>query len=327
MLTFTRDSGYFAISLLIYNFCAFALQMPIGAVADHFVRTGGVSVFGCTLIAISMVATPAPFVLAALLGTGNACYHVGGGTFALRADRDCTRVGIFVAPGALGLFVGKYAAEALGMSGISIMIAAALTMVLLSLMILLTEPISETYESVAPFPHGLNVSYPMRDFMACVCFFAVVCLRSFGGLSFNFSWRSRTDALFSGALIAAAGTVGKAAGGIISDRLGMRASSSVTLIAASVLMIFSDSMIPAVLGVAAFNMTMPMTLRSTADICRGREGFSFGLLTFAMFLGYLPSFFGVGLPFGIYGNAVAALLSMAVMAAGLEFTSKRIKTV
>lgn len=327
MLAFTRDSGYFAISLLIYNFCAFALQMPIGAIADHFGRTGGIAVFGCTLIAVSMVATPAPLVLAALLGIGNACYHIGGGVFALRADGNCTRLGIFVSPGAIGLFLGRFAVEVLEMSGISIMIATALTMILSSVMILLTEPISETYESVAPFPHGLNVSYPMYDFMACVCFFAVVCMRSFGGVSFNFAWRGTADALLSGALLAAAATFGKAAGGIVSDRIGMRASSSVTLVLASILLLLSNSMIPAIIGVAAFNMTMPMTLRATADICRGREGFSFGLLTFALFIGYLPTLFGASLPFGIYGNAAVSLLSMAIMAAGLEFTSKRIKTV
>lgn len=325
MLAFTRDTEHFALSLLIYNFCAFALQLPIGAIADRFSRSGAFAVFGCAVVALSMLATPAPVVLAALLGIGNACFHVGGGVFALRSDRRSTSLGIFVSPGAIGLFAGRYAVDTGLVSEFALMVSVAVIMILCVLAILLTEPVSDTYESVAPFPKGLSVSYPMRNFMACVCFFIVVCMRSFGGMTFNFGWRADTDAAVAACALAVAAALGKASGGIMADKLGMRAASSVTLIVSAALMIFSQSFIPAVFAVLAFNMTMPLTLRATADVCRGHEGASFGLLTLALFIGYLPTVYGATLPFGTYGNVMIAVLSMAIMASGLELMSRRTK--
>lgn len=323
LIAFTKSTNYFALSLVIYNFCAFALQLPIGAIADRLQHHGGIAVFGCVAIAASMIATPAPFVLSAVLGIGNACFHVGGGVFALRSDNTCAKLGIFVSPGAVGLFFGRLAADTYGFGGAPLMAIIITVMLLCAASVMLTEPIADTYEKVAPFPHGLSVSYPLKNFMACACFFLVVFLRSFGGLSFNFGWRDVTDATIAGAALALAAAFGKASGGIISDKLGMRAASSATLLCSAVLMIFSDSFIPAVMAVFFFNMTMPLTLRATADVCHGHEGFSFGLMTFSLFLGYMPAVYGIPLPFGIYGNVTVAVLSMAIMAAGLEMTSRR----
>ncbi len=327
MLMFTKKIEYYALSLLIYNFCAFALQMPIGALADRFGRTGGFAVFGCVMIALSMLTTPAPLVLSAVLGIGNACYHVGGGVFALRMSGRCTGIGVFVSPGALGLFFGRMILLG-GFDSIVVMIGIAAIMIAVALSVIITEPVAETYESVAPFPKGLTISYPMRNITACVCFFLVVCLRSFGGISFNFAWMEGANEIAALFALALASALGKAAGGVMSDALGIRTTSSVTLILCGVMMLFSGSAIPAVIAVALFNMTMPLTLRATADVCRGHDGISFGLLTAALFAGYLPTTIrGVTLPFGVYGNAAVAFLSMALMAAGLELTNKRTKPV
>jgi FSR family fosmidomycin resistance protein-like MFS transporter len=42
-----------------------------------------------------------------------------------------------------------------------------------------------------------------------------------------------------------------------------------------------------------FNMTMPVTLWATAKIFPGAKGFAFGLLTFGLFLGFLPVYLGI----------------------------------
>ncbi len=326
MLAFTKDKDYFALSLLVYNFCAFVLQMPIGALADRFGRTGGFAVTGCVFIALSMLAEPAPLVFSALLGFGNACYHVGGGTFALRAGRRCTGLGAFVSTGALGLAAGRLAVMK-GYGGVYIAAGTAVIMLAVAAAVIISEPVADTYETVAPFPKGLTVSYPHRNILACAAFFIVVCLRSFGGLAFNFEWKGTADAVTVIIVAAAASALGKAAGGVMSDAVGMRTTSSVTLILCGVVMLFSGHMIPAAVGIFLFNMTMPLTLRATADICGGHEGFSFGLLTAALFAGYLPVSYGISLPFGVYGNAAVAFVSMALMAAGLELTNKRTKPV
>ena len=49
LLMFSQLSGRreWALCVLFYNFCAFALQMPIGLVADRLNRNGGAAALGC----------------------------------------------------------------------------------------------------------------------------------------------------------------------------------------------------------------------------------------------------------------------------------------
>ncbi len=42
-----------ALSLLLYNFCAFALQMPLGLLADRLDRNALVAAAGCVLVALA----------------------------------------------------------------------------------------------------------------------------------------------------------------------------------------------------------------------------------------------------------------------------------
>ena len=59
-------------------------------------------------------------------------------------------------------------------------------------------------------------------------------------------------------------------------------------------------------------MTMPVTLWAAARTLPGAKGFTFGLLTFALFLGFLPSFLGwpslLTGPASYAGAALASLL-------------------
>ena len=95
--------------LLLYNFCAFALQMPIGAAADRLDRNSCVAVGGCAGVLAGLLLGIAGFPAGAAVvaGVGNACFHVGGGIDVLnRSERRAAPLGIFVAPGALGIFLG-----------------------------------------------------------------------------------------------------------------------------------------------------------------------------------------------------------------------------
>ena len=73
-----------------------------------------------------------------------------------------------------------------------------------------------------------------------------------------------------------------------------------------------------VLGLAAlllFNMTMPITLYQLVIRHRQLAGFFFGLLTLALFLGFLPGYLGYvpRLP-GPAAGALWSLVSLALLA-------------
>ena len=63
-----------------------------------------------------------------------------------------------------------------------------------------------------------------------------------------------------------------------------------------------------------FNMTMPVTLHRAAMLLPGHRGFAFGLLTFGLFLGFLPAAFGRGelLPLPVWSVISLALLLPAL---------------
>ena len=148
-------------AFLLYNFCAFALQLPLGALLD---RLGGrktpllFAEAGCVLTLVGAWVHPA------VLGLGNALFHVGGGVDVIRDGGSCEKLGIFVAPGAMGLFLGGLIAGRLPWL---LLLAAAL---MTGLLCFIRSP-GEL--STAP-------SQKSPVFLA-VCCFAVVVLRSFVG--------------------------------------------------------------------------------------------------------------------------------------------------
>lgn len=108
-----RDAWYWHIFL--YDFCAFALQMPLGVVLDGICRgKSAVEKYRCSagIAVLGAVLTLAGgFTHVIVLGIGNALFHVGGGAGTIWSSEEersvCTRLGVFVAPGALGLFLGN----------------------------------------------------------------------------------------------------------------------------------------------------------------------------------------------------------------------------
>ena len=83
---------------------------------------------------------------------------------------------------------------------------------------------------------------------------------------------------------------------------------------AAALYLLSDLPLAGTAAVSLFNMTMPLTLWAAARALPGARGFSFGLLTFGLFVGCLPSFLGwPSLLTGPWAYAAAALLSLALL--------------
>ena len=86
MLRFVRPTADWTSAALLYNFFAFAGQMPLGLVADRFGNGRMFAAAGCLLVAAAYAMPGMPELLAVTAGTGNALYHIGGGYDTLRLD-------------------------------------------------------------------------------------------------------------------------------------------------------------------------------------------------------------------------------------------------
>lgn len=285
-----------AVLFLIYNFCAFALQMPIGLLADLTDRCKAFALAGIALVLAARL--PVPEMGRVLLaGLGNACYHVGGGRDALLADRKLTGLGIFVAPGALGIFLGGVlAGNSLAVNGCSAALAVCAACLI---------PAGELRRSSTAGKPRWGWAWLMA---------AIVLLRSAVGLCMATPWK--IGAFAAGSAVCAA--LGKAAGGFAGDRAGWKRAGVLSLICAAGLFLLPGFGWAGCLGVLLFNMTMPITLRRAAEDLPGMEGFAFGALTFALFLGYLPAYYGLRLT--AVPGAVLALVSTGLLALYREDT-------
>ena len=270
----------FALCLLLYNFCAFALQMPFGLLADRLDRNGVVSAAGCALTALAYF-LPGTVPAAVAAGVGNALFHLGGGIDVLnRSGERAWALGVFVSPGALGLFLGTLWGRG---TAPGLLLAPAGLLLLGGAVLWLYRRIFGTLRSGnAPAdldaPGGYGVLLPL---------FLVVVLRSYMGMNQAFPWKGEWALLLTLALV-----LGKTAGGFAMDRLGAERASAVSLGLSAALYLASALPLPGILAVFLFNMTMPVTLWAAARAMPGAKGFTFGLLTFALFLGFLPSWLG-----------------------------------
>lgn len=286
-LNFELDIGRSLLYVILYNFIAFAGQLPVGILGDFIQRNHYMVASGLLCLIFVYVGTffglPLfPAVL--LLGLGNACFHVGGGREAMEyRENACQPVGIFVATGAFGVFGGKW------ISGHGMNWLLAMTIVLvfaLLIQIILCHVANENKQHKQCF--SFEYKQGGWSILLAVCCFLVVVLRSFAGTVFKFSWSIGLLALFMTIGI----VLGKAVGGILADRFGIRPTVLISLSCSAILFLGANTIpIMGLLAVFLFNMTMPITLSVLGMHFPHAKGTMFGALTFAIFLGLIPSYF------------------------------------
>ena len=291
----------FALCLLLYNFCAFALQMPLGLLADRFDRNSVLAAAGCGLVALAF-AVPLPLPAAVTAGLGNALFHLGGGIDTLNVcQRKAAALGVFISPGALGLYLGTLWGKG---SSVPQWIAPFFLILLTFAIVWLSHRAFGSLRS-GNAPFDLSGTFP-----PLFPLFLVVVLRSYMGMNQSFSWKTGGWAV----AVTAALVLGKAAGGFLMDRTSPRIASLLSLGGAALLYLFSGFPPAGTLAVFLFNMTMPVTLWAVAKVLPGAKGFTFGLLTFALFLGYLPSWLGwPSLLTSPWAYGAVSLLSLALL--------------
>lgn len=274
-----------AILILSYDYIAFASQLFIGYAMDRLGLSGLSAAIGAGITACgTWLAAPAPVAAVIMVAAGNALFHVGGGIVCLRLDRRrAIWPGLFVAPGAIGLFLGKQ------LGGTALFLPWMLTA-------LLCLPVLVGLFMPSPRPAGKQLLPQVKGFGFVVAALLItVAIRSLVGFSISYPWASGWHQAL---LLTLAVFSGKALGGMAGDILGWRNVTVAGLLISAPLLAFGSGIpVLAILGLLCFNLTMAVTLSGVAYMLPGYEGFAFGLTTTAIVVGLTPTVIPAWSPF------------------------------
>ena len=299
--------------ILVYNACAFAMQLPLGVLADRLGKSWRTAAAGAVLVAAGWLCHPVPLLACVVAGTGNALFHLGGGReVLLLGGGKAGPAGVFVASGAFGVWLGVRCARD-GLTGGLLPVAGMLLAGLVMDRLGKREKSAEkTWTGSRPTPWAL---------LGAGLLTLTVVLRSWVGTQMAFPWK--TGAL--GLAVVLCVVAGKALGGLLGDRLGWTRMGVATLALAAVCFLPSFRIVGAGLGAAVlFNTTMAITLAALArQAGPERCGGAFGLTTFALFVGLIPDLMEWpdwgATPVGL---CLSALVSAALLTAGLVLAGR-----
>lgn len=310
-----QDSLEFvALSILLYDIVAFTLQLPVGIVLDKLDKNSYAALLSYALVGAGVLISLFPVALlewlaVLLLAVGNALFHSAGGLIVLNiSQKHAGPSGIFIATGAIGVFLGTQSAQ---MERLQIAFSLLVLLFLCALITLVVQKVNKKYWNVH------NVAFDIPKFssntlLAIALLNLVVALRSYVGMVTAFPWKSEMLLLVLSILGVFAG---KALGGVVADRIGFRTTAIFSLIAAATLFVPSWEMPPmGLLAVFFFNFTMSITLASLANILPNAKGTAFGLASFSLAVGALPALAGFRIehPAMLSGISLVSALALGV---------------
>ena len=274
------------LALVLYNTLAFSTQCLVGLVVDKYGKAMHFNI-AAMLTVILGFALPLPgLARVCIVGLGNSLFHVAGGTMTLQNSRGkAWRLGVFVAPGALGVFLGTaypvfgwYLCAALVLCALGLAYFWPRTPMTLEL----------RYE---------DLPWEKLPLAPVLLLTLAVAVRAIGGAAVSFSWKTSTLAAFA---LAAFVFAGKTAGGFVCDRLGAGKTALLSIPLAAVLTVcFPGNMALSLLGQFLLNLTMPVTLWLLYEALPDTPAFAFGLAASALWPGTIA-----GMLFRLTGPAL-----------------------
>jgi FSR family fosmidomycin resistance protein-like MFS transporter len=296
--------------IIAYDLLAFAVQPALGWALDRLGRLRDGALAGLGLCFAAVLLLPLNAAAAVVVGAlGNAVFHVGAGGLAIRAAVGRSApLGLFVAPGALGVAVGAWAAQT------PIVEAWIVAAYLAGSMVAVWAVASGGAGALPPPPAKPPVEKPAA--LAALLLVSIA-VRSLIGRAGGYEMPTTAMTAFA---VAAAAFAGKANGGVWSDRFGWLATSvGALLISAPLLAFGGDNAVAIIVGLFIFQMTMPVTLAATAALVPGRPAYAFGLASLAYILGALPTYFkAVSVCYNPVIFLALILVSIAALVAGLR---------
>ena len=314
-----------ALSILLYDIVAFTLQLPIGIALDQLDKNSYAALLSYALVGAGVILSLVPIALLEwpailLLAIGNALFHSAGGLSVLNiSQKHAGPSGIFIATGAIGVFLGTQSAQ---MERLQIAFSLLVLLFLCALITLVVQKVNKKYWNV----HNVSFDIPRlssNTLLAIALLSLVVALRSYAGMAMAFPWKSEMLLLVLSVLGVFAG---KALGGMVADRIGFRTTAIFSLIVAATLFVPSwEIPVMGLLGVFFFNFTMSITLASLANILPNAKGTAFGLASFSLAVGALPALLGFRIEHPLMLSAMS-LVSALSLGVGLTLVKDSVAT-
>lgn len=297
----------FMLLVILYNVLAFALQPILGFITDWFKKPSKASAAGCLLTASACMLINYPLLAVSLAGVGNALFHVGGGAVCLSLiPKSAGPAGAYVAPGAMGLFIGAVVAKG-GYFNTWIFV---IMLILSCICITVTN-----YPEIKYSPTGYVKSEGFGIIL--ILLLVSISIRALVGLALDLPWKNDTT-LLAGLTLSI--VFGKALGGIMADRFGwIRTAVTGLVVSAPLLSFGAGNPYIAMAGIFMFNLTMPVTLIAVSNMFPGYTGFAFGLTALGLISGALPAFTGIKPMIGDkYSILIIILMSSIMLYIGLK---------
>lgn len=299
------ESGELGRALLLYNTLAFTTQCAVGLLTDMLPRHERLAGAALAVAAMGLLLPLPPLARVIAVGLGNSVYHVAAGTVTIKDGMGkAAPLGVFVAPGAIGLALGTFYSAAGTYFALAALVLAAAQMLALR-------------EGEWQRPKARRVPW-----LAVAALLAAVAVRAIGGSAVTYPWKSGAALTLLAVLFVFAG---KTAGGFICDALGARRSAWLSLPAAAVLAALCSAwLVPSLAGQLLLNLTMPVTLWLLCRAMPDSPGLAFGLAASALWPGTLLG--GLISLTGVAASALTALCFLFGLAA-IIYADKKIKEV
>lgn len=291
------DTTNIIAGFLIYNLLAFGGQYFAAIILERFSNKK----IALTIAASSNVVAVAifffnPFLALTIAGSASAIYHVAGGTACLKENK-ATGVGIFAAPGIAGLILAGYLAFLKINIWIELQLVCIVFVFVLQMVSL--KPAKHVAETVTNQKH---IGIDHHDILMIILL-AVISLRSAVWNIFQIIHEQNYTWLLA---IAASAFAGKILGGWLSDRIGWRLYSIISLTAAMPLVsYFKDELLLFCIGIGLLQSAIPANTMMMINYCKGRNERGFALS------------FGTAIVFGVILTGFAKVFSIDATVVGL----------
>ena len=314
-----------ALSILLYDIVAFTLQLPIGIALDQLDKNSYAALLSYALVGAGVVLSLVPIALLEwpailLLAIGNALFHSAGGLSVLNiSQKHAGPSGIFIATGAVGVFLGTFSAQ---YGRLQVAFSLLVLLFLCASITRVVQKVNKKYWNIHNAPFAIP-EFSSRTLLAIFLLCFVVALRSYTGIVMAFPWKSEMLLLVLSILGVFAG---KALGGMVADRIGFRTTATFSLIVAATLFAPSwEIPVMGLLGVFFFNFTMSITLASLANILPNAKGTAFGLASFSLAVGALPALVGFRIEHSVMLSGIS-LVSALALGVGLTLVKDSVAT-